>query len=150
MTNGFPVNGVGGSGMPSGNSFGSVVAGSLSDGVEIRLHPAGETLIEDVKVGTFVTIRGSRYRFFGVVTGLELNSSDSRLRHTPPDPEDPFVAEAPFRHPGLRRGFGPAQPHHAPGEGQRRSTRRSQDHPLAFLPGLPRFGGGRGDGVRAG
>ena len=94
MTNGFPVNGFDGTGLPPGNSFGSVVAGSLSDGVEIRLHPAGETLIEDVKVGTFVTIRGSRYRFFGVVTGLVLNSSDSRLRHTPPDPEDPFLAEA--------------------------------------------------------
>ena len=77
MTNGFPINGFNDNGIPAGKSFGTVVAGSLADGVEIRLHPAGETSIEDVKVGTFVTIQGKRYRFFGVVTGLDLNSSDS-------------------------------------------------------------------------
>ena len=94
MTNGFTANGFNGEGLPSGRPIGTVVGGSLSEGVEIRLHPSGETLIEDVKVGTFVTIRGQRYRFFGVVTGLELGSSDSRLRHTPPDSDDPFLTEA--------------------------------------------------------
>ena len=99
MTNGFPIGGFNGGGswdgaMAEGTAIGTVVGGSLSDGVEIRLHPSGETLIEDVKVGTFVTIRGRRYRFFGVVTDLALNSSDSRLRHSPPDPDDPALAEA--------------------------------------------------------
>ena len=95
MTNGFPTNGMDGDGLPAeGKAIGTVVGGSLTDGVEIRLNPSGETLIEDVKVGTFVTIRGKRYRFFGVVTNLELNSSDSRLRHSPPNSDDPVVAEA--------------------------------------------------------
>ena len=94
MTNGHPVNGFNSEGDLSVSSIGMVVAGSLSDGVDIRLHPSGETLIEDVKVGTFITIQGRRYRFFGVVTGLELNSSDSRLRHSPPDSEDSILAEA--------------------------------------------------------
>ena len=95
MTNGFPINGLGPDGIPvEASSIGMVVGGSLTDGVEIRLNPSGETLIEDVKVGTFVTIRGKRYRFFGVVTDLELNSSDSRLRHSPPESDDPVVAEA--------------------------------------------------------
>ena len=95
MTDGFPANRLDGdSASPGGTSFGVVVGGSLTDGVEIRLHPSGETVIEDVKVGTFVTVRGQRYRFFGVVTDLALNSSDSRLRHAPPDADDPVLLEA--------------------------------------------------------
>ena len=43
MTNGFPVNGFNGEGLPSGRPIGTVVGGSLSEGVEIRLHPSGET-----------------------------------------------------------------------------------------------------------
>ena len=74
-------------------ALGLVVGGSLAQGVEIRLNPSGETLVEDVKVGTFVTIQGSRYRFFGVVTDLELTSSDPRLKHSPPDSGDPVMAQ---------------------------------------------------------
>ena len=74
-------------------ALGMVVGGSLAQGVEIRLNPSGETLVEDVKVGTFVTIQGSRYRFFGVVTDLELTSSDPRLKHSPPDSGDPVMAQ---------------------------------------------------------
>lgn len=74
--------------------LGMVVGGSLTQGVEIRLSPAGERVIEDVKVGTFLTIEGRRYRFFAVVTDLELGSADPRLRHSPPDGGDPVLAEA--------------------------------------------------------
>ena len=70
-----------------------VVGGSLTDGVAIRLNPSGSTLIEDVKVGTFVTIQGKRYRFFGVITDLELSTSDSGIRHSPPDSDDPMLLE---------------------------------------------------------
>ena len=94
-TNGFPFPGSPAGGvLPAGAPLGMVVAGSLTQGVEIRLNPSGETLVEDVKVGAFVTIQGRKYRFFGVVTDLELNSSDPRLRHTPPDAGNPAVAEA--------------------------------------------------------
>ncbi len=95
MINGLPVNGHNSDELPGNDtSLGVVVGGSLTHGVEIRLHASGDTLIEDVKAGTFVTIRGKRYRFFGVVTELELNSSDSRLRHVPPDSDDIVLAEA--------------------------------------------------------
>ena len=95
MTNGLPGNGHKSDEFPMNDtSLGVVVGGSLTHGVEIRLHASGGTLIEDVKAGTFVTIRGKRYRFFGVVTELELNSSDSRLRHVPPDADDIVLAEA--------------------------------------------------------
>ena len=101
MTDGFLFNGINGNPadgiLPDTASLGMlgmVVGGSLAQGVEIRLNPSGETLIEDVKVGTFVTIQGRKYRFFGVVTDLELSSADSRLKHTPPDSSDPVMVEA--------------------------------------------------------
>ena len=78
----------------AGGPLGLVVGGSLTQGVEIRLSPAGERVIEDVKVGTFLTIEGRRYRFFAVVTDLELGSADPRLRHSPPDGGDLALAEA--------------------------------------------------------
>jgi hypothetical protein len=70
--------------------LGMVVSGSLTDGVEVRLDP--DTSIEDVKVGTFVTVEGKRLRFFGVVTEVSLESTDPTLRLSPPDVSDPYVA----------------------------------------------------------
>ncbi len=98
MTDGFsfnsPVSGNGASGpLSEVVPLGLIVGGSLNQGVEIRLNSSGETLIEDVKVGTFVTIQGKRHRFFGVVTDLELGSSDPRLKHNPPDFDDPALSQ---------------------------------------------------------
>lgn len=94
MTNGFHSNDPS-EGRPSlaGQSLGQVVGGSLSQGVEIRMGSQGPISVEDIKVGSFVTIQGSRQRFFGVVTDIELGSSDPRLKHTPPEVDDPFIAQ---------------------------------------------------------
>ena len=72
-------------------SLGLVVDGSLSQGVEVRLDPS--TSIEDVKVGAFVTIQGNQNIFFGVVTDVSLGSTDPRLKHTPPQVDDPYIAQ---------------------------------------------------------
>ena len=72
--------------------LGLVVEGSLSQGVEVRLDPG--TSVENIKVGTFVTIRGSQYRFFGVATDIALGNSDPRLKHLPLDLGDPFISQA--------------------------------------------------------
>lgn len=69
--------------------LGMVVAGSLTDGMEVRLD--GATSIEKVKVGTFVNIQGRDLQFFGVLTDVSLNSTDPSLRLTPPDVSNPFV-----------------------------------------------------------
>ena len=74
-----------------GKLLGMVVGGSLSQGVDIRLDHA--ISVEDVKVGTFVTVQGERLRFFGVVTEVALGAADPRLKYTPPDVQDPFIAE---------------------------------------------------------
>ena len=74
-----------------GKLLGMVVDGSLTRGVDIRVDPS--TSIEDIKVGTFVTVQGQRMCFFGVVTDVGLGASDPGLKHTPPDVQDPFTAE---------------------------------------------------------
>ena len=72
--------------------LGLVMEGSLSQGVEVRLDPG--TSVENIKVGTFVTIQGSQYRFFGVATDISLGNSDPRLKHLPLDLGDPFISQA--------------------------------------------------------
>ena len=71
--------------------LGMVVGGSLADGVEVKLDAA--TSIEEIKVGTFVNVQGQRLRFFGVVTGVSLGSTDPSLRQAPPDVSNPFIAQ---------------------------------------------------------
>ena len=74
-----------------GAQLGLVVDGSLANGVEVRLNR--QTSVEDLKVGTFVTIKGDRGNFFEVIPEIALDSSDQRLKHTPPDVDDPFIAQ---------------------------------------------------------
>ena len=74
--------------MPDGY-LGMVVEGSLTNGVEVRL--SGGSSVEQVKVGTFVSIQGAKHRFFGVVTDVGLGSTDPRLKYTPLADDDPFV-----------------------------------------------------------
>lgn len=70
---------------------GIVVAGSLTDGVNVRLDP--NTSTEQIKVGTFVNIQGKHLRFFGVVTDIALDTTDVTLKTTPPDISNPYIAE---------------------------------------------------------
>ena len=74
-----------------GKLLGMVVEGSLSHGVTVRLDLSAS--VEEIKVGTFVTVEGSRSRFFGVVTDVALGSADPSLKATPPDVRDPFIAQ---------------------------------------------------------
>ena len=76
---------------PEGIRLGMVVAGSLSDGMEVRLD-AG-TSVEDIRVGRYVTVSGQRMRFFCVVTDVALSSTDPAMRTNPPDVSDPFIAQ---------------------------------------------------------
>ena len=77
---------------PQEGFLGLVVDGSLANGIEVRLDQAAS--VEDVKVGAFVTIRGSGHQFFGVVTDVSLGSADSRLKHGSVDLANPFVSQA--------------------------------------------------------
>ena len=64
--------------------LGVVVGGSLSRGLDVRLDGSADASLEDVAVGSFVTIVGRRQRYFAVVTDLELRTVDDSVRHFPP------------------------------------------------------------------
>ncbi|MDE2802859.1 MAG: DUF87 domain-containing protein, partial [Chloroflexota bacterium] len=72
--------------------LGTVVAGSLTDGVEVRLAEGAS--VEDIPVGSYVVIQGETRRFFGMVSEVRLASTDSRLRSAPSSFDDPFVSRA--------------------------------------------------------
>ena len=73
-----------GQNLASPRKLGVVVGGSLSHGLDVRLDGSSGTSLEDVAVGSFVTIAGRRQRYFAVVTDLELRSVDDSVRHFPP------------------------------------------------------------------
>ena len=77
--------------------LGVVVGGSLSRGLDVRLDGSADSSLEDVAVGSFVTILGRRQRYFAVVTDLELRAVDDSVRHFPPSGSaaagDGFIAE---------------------------------------------------------
>ena len=72
--------------------LGTVVGGSLTDGVEVRLAEGAS--VEDIPVGSYVVIQGETRRFFGMVSEVRLAATDSRLRSAPGSFDDPFVAQA--------------------------------------------------------
>ena len=71
--------------------LGTVVSGSLSEGVKVRLDDG--VSIEDIKVGTFVSIQGQRSRFLGVLTEIELLSTDDGITAAPPDASRPLLSQ---------------------------------------------------------
>ena len=71
--------------------LGAVVSGSLSEGVKIRLDDG--VSIEDVKVGTFVSIQGQRNRFLGVLTEIELAATDHSIASAPPAMPSELMAQ---------------------------------------------------------
>ena len=73
------------------NRLGLVVAGSLGDGVKVRLNSTSS--VEGVKVGSNVVIQGQESRFFGVVTDIALESSDPSLQFNLPDVSDKFIRD---------------------------------------------------------
>ena len=71
--------------------LGTVVAGSLSDGIQVRLDDG--VSVEDMKIGTFVSIQGQRHRFLGVLTEIELESTDDGIAAAPPDASSPLLSQ---------------------------------------------------------
>lgn len=65
-----------------GASLGSIVTGSLSHGLEMRLLE--NVSVEDLRVGKFVVVRGERHRYFAMINDVELGAvHPSILQHAP-------------------------------------------------------------------
>ncbi|HVL81348.1 MAG TPA: DUF87 domain-containing protein [Actinomycetota bacterium] len=69
--------------------LGRVIRGSLLEGIEARLED--EVSVEDVRVGRFVVVEGSRHRFFSTIHDVRLANTNEDVLLRPP--EDDFVAQ---------------------------------------------------------
>jgi hypothetical protein len=71
--------------------LGIIIGGSWANGLDIKLNSSFE--IEDVIVGSLVTVQGKNSRFFGIISDMVLEASDQSLRSSPPDIDDPFITK---------------------------------------------------------
>ncbi len=71
--------------------LGSVIQGSLSKGLEVRLHP--DVLVEEMRVGKFLVVQGVRSRFFCMLTDVALGAASQRILASPPEPSNIFLQE---------------------------------------------------------
>lgn len=71
--------------------LGSVIQGSLSQGLEVRLHP--DVLVEDMRVGKFLVVQGVRSRFFCMLTDVSLGTASQRILANPPEPSNTFLQD---------------------------------------------------------
>jgi uncharacterized protein len=71
--------------------LGSVIQGSLSQGLEVRLH--ANVSVEDMRVGKFLVVQGVRSRFFCMLTDVALGTASPRILSNPPDPSNTFLQE---------------------------------------------------------
>ncbi|MGL5035418.1 MAG: helicase HerA domain-containing protein, partial [Microcystaceae cyanobacterium] len=71
--------------------LGSVIQGSLSQGLEVRLHP--DVSVEEMRVGKFLVVQGVRSRFFCLLTDVSLGTSNPRILANPPSLEDTLMRE---------------------------------------------------------
>ncbi|QQE64434.1 ATPase [Leptolyngbya sp. BL0902] len=77
--------------MTTPHPLGSVIQGSLSQGLEIRLHP--DISVEEMRVGKFLVVRGRRSQFFCMLTDVALGTGSQRILAHPPEPENLFLQE---------------------------------------------------------
>lgn len=69
--------------------LGSVIQGSLSKGLEVKLHP--DISVEEMRVGKFLVVRGVRSHFFCMLTDVSLGTASDRILANPPHPNDDFL-----------------------------------------------------------
>jgi DNA helicase HerA-like ATPase len=77
--------------MEEQKNLGIVVSGCLTKGLEVKLDAV--TSVEDVSVGSYVTIEGGKRRFFGMITDISLEATDNQIIDSPPDMSNPLIAE---------------------------------------------------------
>ncbi len=76
---------------PASLRLGTVIGGSLTHGLEVRLAP--ERSVEEMAAGRYVTIQGRTQKFFGMITDVELRATSDAVLRAPPDPDDAFLRE---------------------------------------------------------
>ena len=70
--------------------LGHIIAGSLTEGFELRICP--ETDLETIKTGKFVSIVGNSHRFFSLITDLKLQVTHPDILLFPPTPQEKLLS----------------------------------------------------------
>lgn len=73
-----------------GTILGTIIEGSLSGGLKMRL--AADQSVEDIRVGQFVVVEGQLKRFFCLITDVALTTSNPQILLNPPAQGD-FLAQ---------------------------------------------------------
>ncbi len=71
------------------DKLGTVVAGSLAEGLTVRLDPACS--IEELRVGQFVVIQGEQHQFFSMIGDVKLDAANRDVLADPPPDDDDFL-----------------------------------------------------------
>ncbi len=71
--------------------IGHILSGSLSEGLIMRLELSCS--LEDVKTGKFVSIVGEQYKFFSLITDLELQVTNPDILLFPPDESEKLLTD---------------------------------------------------------
>ena len=75
--------------MKPAKKIGHILAGSLVDGLVMRLAP--NTPLEEIKTGKFVSVQGQSYTFFSLITDVELEVTHPDILLFPPDEEETLL-----------------------------------------------------------
>jgi len=70
--------------------FGHIIGGSLTDGFTMRIHHA--VTLEDIKTGKFVSIIGSNFTFFSLITDLSLAVTHPDILLFPPTEHEQLLS----------------------------------------------------------
>jgi hypothetical protein len=71
--------------------LGHILAGSLVEGLIMRLDST--SCLEEIKTGKFVCIDGENYRFFSLITDLELQVTNPDILLFPPAPDETLLTD---------------------------------------------------------
>jgi len=76
--------------------LGTIVSGSLLDGLMMRLSP--NYSLENIKTGKFACVRGAHYTFFSLITDLSLEVTHPDIVLFPPSPEERLLHDMLRKH----------------------------------------------------
>ncbi len=71
--------------------IGQIVSGSFTKGLLLKLDNSFD--IEKLRVGKFVIIKGDKYKFFSMITDIELEANNSKFLNHIPSPKDDFIKD---------------------------------------------------------
>ena len=77
--------------LPMSARLGQIVAGSLSNGLEVRLDR--DQALETLAVGRYTVTRAGGRIFFGMITDIALDSANPTFEKMPPDLSNDFVKQ---------------------------------------------------------